>query len=134
MIQEKSCGAVLFREEDVRTYLVLHSTQGHYTLCKGHVENGETEHETAVREIGEETGLSVTFREGFRESIVYAPRPGCRKEVVFFLAEAAGGAICCQPEEVADADFLPYPQAISRLTHDSDREVLAKAERFLCSH
>lgn len=130
MIWEKSCGAVLFRREPDRRYLILHSTQGHYTLCKGHVEGGETEWETAVREIGEETGLTVTFCEGFRESITYAPRPGCVKEVVFFLAEATPGPIQCQPEEVADAAFLPFPEAFARLTHASDREVLEKAEQY----
>ena len=54
MEKEKSCGAVIFREENTRRYyLVLKSTQGHTTLCKGHVEGEETEHETAAREIRE---------------------------------------------------------------------------------
>ena len=63
MKQEKSCGAVIFREDGGgrRFYLVLTSVKGHVTLCKGHVEKGETEHETAVREIMEETGLAVGF-------------------------------------------------------------------------
>ena len=51
MIREKSCGAVLFRQgERGREYLILTSTRGHKTLCKGHVEGEETEHETARRE------------------------------------------------------------------------------------
>lgn len=50
MRREKSCGAVLFRDlSGERIFLVLHSTQGHWTLCKGHVEPGETEQETAVQ-------------------------------------------------------------------------------------
>ena len=132
MIEEKSCGAVLFHENGAdRRYLILHSTQGHYTLCKGHVEAQETEHETAVREIREETGLSAAFIPGFRETIVYSPRPGHRKEVVFFLAKADDTPLICQPEEVASAEFLPYTEAAARLTHDSDRAVLEKAERRL---
>ena len=43
MKQEKSCGAVIFREDDNgrRFYLILTSTKGHITLCKGHVEHKE---------------------------------------------------------------------------------------------
>ena len=71
MKREKSCGAVIFRQEDGgRYYLVLKSTQGHWTLCKGHVEGDETERETAIREIREETGLAVGFVDGFREVIL----------------------------------------------------------------
>lgn len=132
MIQEKSCGAVIFRREaGARRYLVLKSTLGHTTLCKGHVEGDETEHQTARREIGEETGLTVAFLEGFREVITYPPKPGHRKDVVFFLAEAAAGTAVCQPEEVLEIRFLPYGEARGALTYDSDKEVLDRAEEFL---
>ena len=132
MKQEKSCGAVIFRGHDTeRRYLALHSTRGHWTLCKGHVEGNETEHETAVREIMEETGLSVEFIAGFREVITYSPRPGHIKDVVFFLARTGDGTIVCQPEEVAEAAFLPFGEAMARLTHPSDRETLAAADAFL---
>ncbi len=131
MKQEKSCGAVIFRERNgERLYLVLRSTQGHWTLCKGHVEGDETEHETAVREIREETGLTVEFVDGFRRVITYAPRPGTRKDVVFFLARAGGWDVACQPEEVSQAVFLPFKNAAARLTHRSDRETLAAADAF----
>lgn len=133
MKQEKSCGAVIFREDEGgrRFYLILKSTQGHTTLCKGHVEKKETEHETALREIMEETGLTVEFIDGFREVIAYSPKPGHMKEVVFFLARGLEGRIICQPEEVADARFLPFDAAMERLTHTSDRDTLQKAEAFL---
>ena len=132
MKHEKSCGAVLFREEaGRREYLILRSVGGHCTLCKGHVEGAETEHETAVREIREETALNVEFEENFREVITYSPKPDCMKDVVFFLARAVGGTLTCQPEEVAEAWFLPYTDAVERLTHRSDRSVLQKAEAFL---
>ena len=108
MKREKSCGAVIFRQEDGgRYYLVLKSTQGHWTLCKGHVEGDETERETAIREIREETGLAVGFVDGFREVIAYSPRPGVTKDVVFFLARARGGGSASQPEGVAGARVLP---------------------------
>ena len=131
MKQEKSCGAVLFREDGKREYLILQSVKGHWSLCKGHVEDNETEHETATREIREETALSVDFVENFREVITYSPCPDCMKDVVFFLARVTGGTLICQPEEVEAAEFLPYEAALARLTHDGDRDILTKAEQFL---
>lgn len=132
MKREKSCGAVLFRQDEGEpAYLALHSVKGHWTLCKGHVEGNETERETAVREIREETGLTVEFVENFRRVITYSPAPNVTKDVVFFLARVTGGMLTCQPEEVAEAEFLPYGQAAERLTHPSDRETLEAAAEFL---
>ena len=133
MRREKSCGAVLFRRtaEGV-VYLVLHSALGHWTLCKGHVEGGETERETALREIREETGLTrLRFVEPFREVITYSPAPEVTKDVVFFLAEVEAGTPVCQPEEVAEIRFAPFREAEELLTHPSDRETLAKPAVFL---
>ena len=130
--KEKSCGAVLFRQEmSGRLYLILHSVKGHYTLCKGHVEGDETERNTARREIYEETGLTARFLDGFREVINYSPRKGVSKDVVFFLAELDDGEPVPQPEEVEEIFFLPYDAALVRLTHQSDRATLKKAEDFL---
>lgn len=131
MKEEKSCGAVIFREEEQREYLVIHSVKGHWSLCKGHVEQHETEHETASREIREETGLCVEYVENFREVIRYSPYEGCMKDVVFFLGKVSGGELTCQEEEVAEAKFLSYETALARLTHESDREILQKAEKRL---
>jgi len=64
MIYEKSCGAVIYTVKDgQRLYLAELMRKGHVSICKGHVEEGESEHETASREIFEETGLRVEFDE-----------------------------------------------------------------------
>ena len=89
MVHEKSCGAAIYTMRNGETlWLVEHMRQGHTSLCKGHMEAGETEHDTAAREIREETALAVAFLDGFRETIEYSPAPGIMKEVVFFLARA----------------------------------------------
>jgi len=132
MIREKSCGAVIcFGQGEERLYLVEHMVKGHSSLCKGHMEGSETEHETAVREIREETALAVQFVDGFRECIEYSPYKGCLKEVVFFLARASSMEVTAQPEEVASISWLPLTEALSALTHASDRDILKKAAAFL---
>jgi RimJ/RimL family protein N-acetyltransferase/ADP-ribose pyrophosphatase YjhB (NUDIX family) len=132
LIPEKSCGAVIFAERDrERLYLLERMRKGHISLCKGHVEGSETERETAVREIREETALDVAFVDGFRESIAYSPYPGCEKTVVFFLARAARTETAAQPEEVSEILWLPEVDALKTLTFESDQEVLRKAGKFL---
>ena len=132
LIPEKSCGAVIFAEQDgERLFLLERMRKGHISLCKGHVEPGETEHETAAREIREETALTVRFLDGFRESIQYSPFPGSMKTVVFFLARAEGMKTAPQPDEVSEILWLPEEEALRTLTFDSDADVLRKAAAFL---
>ncbi len=132
MIHEKSCGAIVFTEKDgKRYYLVEQMLRGHHSFCKGHMEGDETEHQTAAREIMEETGLSVEFVDGFRECIEYSPYKGCVKTVVFFLAAAKGTDVIAQKEEVKEIIWLEFENAMTTLTFDSEKETLQKAEAFL---
>ncbi len=134
MICEKCCGAVLYTEMNgQRLYLVEQMQKGHCSHCKGHVEKNESEYQTASREILEETGLSVKFVDGFRESIAYSPYEDCMKTVVFFLARADSTDVTAQEEEVREISWLPFENAMAALTFDSDRETLQKAEEFLNS-
>lgn len=50
------------------------------------MEEGETEEETARREIKEETGLDVLLDTGFRETVTYSPKRNTKKTVVYFVA------------------------------------------------
>ena len=135
MIHEKSCGAVIYCETDEsRMYLVESMLKGHNSLCKGHVEENETEYETAAREILEETNLKIYFVDGFRECIEYSPYSDCQKDVVFFLARAESMNISAQPEEVSSISWITFENALVTLTYNSDKEVLRKAENFLNHH
>lgn len=132
MKKEKSCGAIIYRHEKGELkILVLEMNMGHCSNCKGHVENDETEIETAIREIKEETSLDVVIDTKFREVISYSPFPGTIKDVVFFVAEAKTTEIRCQKEEVRCAMWLSPEQAISKMTFPSDKEVVSKAIAYL---
>ena len=132
MQYEKSCGAVIYTVQNgTRFYLVEQMQKGHVSLCKGHVEQDESEHETAIREIREETGLEVEFVEGFRKVIAYSPSTDCVKTVVLFLARAEHTSVRAQEEEVREIQWLPFEDAVEALTFDSTREILRQAETFL---
>ena len=129
---EKSCGAVIYTElNGRRLYLIEQMQKGHRSICKGHMEKDESEHQTAAREILEETGLTVKFVEGFREIIEYSPYENCLKTVVFFLAYTDSMNVVSQEEEIKEIYWLSFDEAMTTLTFDSDRATLQKAEQFL---
>lgn len=132
MKQEKSCGAVVYAETGRgRLYLIEKMLHGHFGLPKGHVEPGENEKQTAEREILEETGLTVSVDTRFREVTTYSPAPGVMKDVVFFVAKARSTRATPQPTEVESISFLPLERALARLTYESDREVMRRADSYL---
>lgn len=132
MKKEKSCGAVILKNDGGKTKVLLVQMKngGHFAFPKGHVEGNETEHETALREIFEETSLSVGFIDGFRESTEYSPKEGVIKEVVYFLAVPKIEDIKRQEEEIMSILWEDADKAIDKVTFENDREILKKAVRF----
>ncbi|MEM2129059.1 MAG: NUDIX domain-containing protein, partial [Candidatus Bathyarchaeia archaeon] len=90
--REKSCGAVVFRKNGGVKFLLLHYGAGHWDYVKGQVEPDESEQDTVMRELREETSITeARFIEGFREEISYFYRRDGKlihKQVVFFLVQA----------------------------------------------
>ena len=132
---EKSCGIVLFREKDgIILYLLLNYPSGHWDLPKGHVEAGESEHQTATRELLEETGIGdAHFIDGFREEISYKYRRNKKisnKQVVFFLAKTNLEKIKLSHEH-RDFKWLPYNAAFNKLTFDNAKNLVKKANAML---
>ena len=134
MSVEHSCGAVVFtREGGGIRYVIIRSLEGISGFPKGHMEPGETEEQTALREIREEVGLNVAIIPGFRHEVSYPlpKKPGVTKRVTYFLAEYAGQEIRPQPEELAGAALMEYEEAMEAFDRENNRMVLAKARAFL---
>ncbi len=134
MKKEKSCGAIIYKIVDYTIYyLILHMSLGHYSLCKGHVEGNENEVETAIREIKEETNLDVKLDTNFKEIITYSPFENIIKDVIFFVAETKNDnrPVDLHDNEVDSQEFLPYLEAYKKLTYQSDKDVLYKANLYI---
>ena len=137
MTYEKSCGAVVFRNDRsggrFQRYVLMikHSHEGHYSFPKGHVEAGENEIMTAEREVLEETSVKIRINEKFRQPVYYRPKPGVKKEVIYFLAFTRQTEIKPRPGEVAEVDWIPMEEAENLLTHDNDKRVLSLAIQYI---
>ncbi len=134
MRYEKSCGAVVFtRQNEEILYLLVQELGGFYSFPKGHVEGGETEIETATREIFEETGLKVDFVPGFRteDAHLIPEKPGTTKQITYFLAEFADQDYCWQETEISGGGLYTFGEAMKLFQFESSRRILQEANDFL---
>ena len=134
---EKSAGIVLFRNDSGKNeFLLLNYPQGHWDFVKGKVEQNETPHETAIRETGEETGITnIEFIDGFEESVEYDFRfkkENIHKKVIFFLAKTDEKNIRLSHEHNHYL-WLEYNDALKKTTFENAKNVLIKANEFLLS-
>ena len=133
MKQEKSCGVITYIVIDNEiNYLLVEQNNGYTCFPKGHVENNETEEETALRECYEETGLKPKLVKGFRESIdYYMPDYDAMKEVVFFIGKIDKLDYHRQENEIKDIKLCKYEEAYNYLMFDNWQELLFKANEFI---
>ena len=135
MKYEKSCGAIVYRFKDnsLQFLLICHVNGKHWAFPKGHVENDETEIETALREIKEETGLDVEIETEFRETVSYNVNKNVIKEVVYFIARTKldSDKLNFQKEELLDAKWLDYKTAYEMITFDNNRKIIEKAKAYI---
>ncbi len=136
-VHEKSCGVIVYRSaEGQKQFLLLHYPGGHWDFPKGHVEKIDAdEHATALRELTEETGINeVIFTTGYREPMYYEFNRGLKervkKVVVYFLAETEQVEVSISFEH-KNFKWLPYEEALKRLTYENARDLLRKAHKHL---
>ncbi len=134
MKREKSCGALVYRYDNGALLLLLlrHRHGGHWSFPKGHVEGAETEVETALREVREETGLHVSLQQGFRHTVEYYPKPGVKKQVVYFLGKALPNESAVRQEiEISELKWVEWDEAFRCVTFKNDKDLLNMAKAHL---
>lgn len=126
----KSCGVIPYRKNgDSVEYLLLfqHGSKT-WSFPKGHMEAGETELDTALRELREETGMTARLLPSFRETITYSISELTRKQVVLFLGEVTGEPTP-RPGEIEYYRWVTAEEAGVLLRDDYSR-ILDQAERY----
>ncbi len=133
MKHEKSCGAIVFQKREGRIELLLikHRFGGHWSFPKGHVEQGENEIQTALREVKEETGLDIAIQDGFRQCVEYFPKPHVKKQVVYFLGAALSNQVHRQEEEVSETTWADIDRAYRMVTFKNDKNLIRRAQEYL---
>ena len=133
MMFEKSCGAIVYRKHhgNIELLLIQNQNCGHWSFPKGHVESGETEAETAIREIKEETGIDVILDTSFRRVVTYAPRKETTKDVIYFLAKATTYDYVPNEDEIARIKWVEINHAEEILSYDNIRQLVTQAKPII---
>ncbi len=104
-----------------------------WSLPKGHIEDGESAREAAVREVAEETGItgSILDELGVIDFWFIAEGRRVHKTVHHFLLLAESGELSDADIEVADVAWVPLVEADGRLAYDDERELVSRAAGLL---
>lgn len=119
---EKSCGAVIFKGDLV--LLIENKRSHHWSFPKGHKEINESDIQTALREVLEETNVKIKLYSQHFCVINYEPKPKVSKDVVYFLAEYDSGEVIAQDSEVSNIGWYSIEDAMNKITYEQEKEVL----------
>ena len=135
MKYEKSCGTVIFRKARGKyaVLLIKNKYTDFWSFPKGHVEEGENEYQTAIRETREETGIDVKIENGFRMESVYliGKRKNTEKKVVYFTALTTRAYVVPQPEEISAFHWFFEDEFPFDATFENDKLIFTKALEFI---
>lgn len=123
--KEKSCGCIIIKNNKV--LLVYEKDRNFWGFPKGHMEKGENEIETALREVKEEVGLDVEINENKRYTQNYIIRNEIDKTSVYYIAFPKNGEIKKQESEIEKVKWCDFEEALKTLTFENSKEILKKA-------
>ena len=133
-----SAGGIVVRYEAGHPQLVIGSRRRErdgrtWTLPKGTPERGETTEETALREVGEETGLQVRITGPLQDIEYWFVQSGTRihKTVHYFLMEPVGGDLERHDREFDQVRWIDFDDAPATLTFETERALVAHAAEVL---
>ena len=128
--REKSCGAVVYNPER-QLFLIIKMLNGNWGFPKGHTENQETDIQTAIREVTEETGINIKILDGFKKSIKYIPFPEVLKKVIFFIGITEEEKVTIDKHEIEDYMWCSYEEALKMITYKPQRDVMESSLQFI---
>jgi 8-oxo-dGTP pyrophosphatase MutT (NUDIX family) len=104
-----------------------------WSLPKGHIEEGETAEQAAVREVREETGIEGRIRMslGAIDYWFVVENRRVHKTVHHFLLDATGGELSDEDIEVAEVAWVPLGELDGRLAYADERRLVRRAVRML---
>ncbi len=136
---EKSCGAIIAHKFDNEYKFLLIGSNWKspfknklfWGFPKGHVENNETELETAKREVHEEVGLDIKLIPGFRASTHFSYKKGYILEAVYYAATTESTNVKIQPSEVNEYKWCNLKDVYNYLSFECDKKIFNQFENFL---
>ena len=127
-----SAGAVLYTIIDNKiNYLVSLDFHNNWGFPKGHLEQGETSVDAAIREIKEEVGIDATLDTNFKKELIYTMPNGIEKHSIYYIGKFMDQIPSKQLSEVQDIKILPYEKALDTLSFKNMKDVLVQANDYI---
>lgn len=123
--KEISCGCIIIKNNKI--LLVYEKRRNFWGLPKGHVEQGESEEETALREVREEVGLDVEIDKTKRYSLNYIINNEIDKTSIFYIAKPKNEDIKMQESEIGNIKWCSFEEAVELLTFEDWKQMLKNA-------
>ena len=100
-----------------------------WSLPKGHIEEGETPEQAAIREVAEETGItsSITKSLGVIDFWFMAGGKRIHKTVHHFIFTEVGGTLLAQESEVDEVSWFPLSEIVERLAYPDEKKLIARS-------
>ena len=129
---EKSAGAVLYEIiNNEINYLLILDFNNNWGFPKGHLENGETNEQAAIRETKEEVGVDVLLDTNFKRELIYIMPNGIEKYSIYYIGKYSNQIPTKQPEEIKEIRILPYNEALQLISFENIKNVLIEANNYL---
>lgn len=134
--KDQSYGIVplLKTENDYKLLLVQHIS-GKWSFPKGHPESGESEIETARRELFEETGLeNAKLFEGaiFEEKYYFMiENVLIHKFVKYFLGIVTVTEVKIQESEIQDYAWVTFKEALNKISFKEGKRIIKEVKKYL---
>ncbi len=137
-MKQVSAGIVIYRKTNQGLlFLLLFHGGKYWSFPKGKIDAEERAWQTALREVGEETGITakhLEFEPNFRTSDHFtfrADKQTINKTVVYFLARARKSQVVIAPREHRGYGWFTYKEAMNILPHKNLRNTITKAYEAL---
>ncbi|NJK45555.1 MAG: NUDIX domain-containing protein [Pleurocapsa sp. SU_196_0] len=126
----EGAGGIVFNPDGEVLLIRYPGKRGSWDFPKGHIDPGETVQTAAVREVLEEGGVEARIEHTLSLTEYVNPRGEARR-VHWFLMRTSSRA--ATPEPGFRAGFFGVNEALERLAHEQNRELLLEAEQLLAS-
>ena len=132
-------GLVVSKSDPTKVALICHRNRGggrDWCLPKGHLEDGESLEQTAIREVGEETGLTgeIIAKLGEINYSFKADNKRIKKTVHHFLLREVDGVLSADGDptgEVLEVRWFDLEELVEVLAHENEKKMAQKALELL---
>jgi ADP-ribose pyrophosphatase YjhB (NUDIX family) len=99
-----------------------------WSLPKGHIEEGESPEQAALREVQEETGIESIIEKSLGVIDFWFMAGGKRihKTVHHYLFRESGGLLAPQETEVDEVAWFPLAEIVERLAYPDEKKLIAR--------